>query len=347
MKPVNLFSDTQTLPTAEMLEAMRTAPLGDDVMGTDPTVNRLQDMAAERLGKQAALFVPSGTMGNHVALMAAGRHGDEILVDPDAHVYYYENGGLCALAGLTPRPLPARHGVLDPAEVEAAIRPPSAFLPSPRILAVENTHNRGGGTVTPPETHRALYELARRHDLWLHLDGARIFNAAIALGVEARDLAACADSVMCCLSKGLSAPVGSLVLGPSDFIARCRRARQMLGGSMRQAGVIAAAGIVALDTMVDRLAEDHATARRLAEGVNRIEGLLVDLDRVQTNMLYVDVSGLGVNTEGILPLLRDEGLLASSRPPHHIRLVTHRHLSTEDVDCGLTMLHSVADRLRR
>lgn len=346
MQAINLMSDTQTMPTDEMREAMRTAPLGDDVMGTDPTVNRLQQLAADRLGKGAALFVPSGTMGNHVALMAAGRRGDEILVDPDAHVYYYENGGLCALAGLVPRALHASHGLLDPDDVEAAIRPASPFLPTPRILALENSHNRGGGTATPLPTHRRLCEVAHRRGLWVHLDGARIFNAAVALGIDARELAGDADSVMFCLSKGLSAPVGSILAGPKDFITRARRIRQMLGGSMRQAGVIAAAGIVAIERMVARLAEDHASARRLAQGIAGIEGLSVDLARVQTNMVYVHVSGLGVGTAEFLPLIRDEGLLASARPPHHIRLVTHRHIAAEDVDRALLILSSVAGRLR-
>jgi len=346
MDAINLRSDTQTLPTDEMYEAMARAPLGDDVMGNDPTVNRLQEIAAARLGKEAGLFVPSGTMGNLVALMAVGGHGDEIIVDPDAHMYYYEGGAFCSVAGFTPRPVPSDHGVLDPDVVEAAIRPPSDHLPTPKVLALENTHNRGGGTVTPLDVHRRLCEVGHAHGLWVHLDGARIFNAAVVLGVDARELARDVDSVMFCVSKGLSAPAGSLVVGPEDFIRGARRARKRLGGAMRQAGVLAAAAIVAIEKMVDRLAEDHANARRLAEGVAAIDGLDVDLAHVQSNMVYVDVSPLGLGTAAFIAVLEPLGLLASGRPPRHVRMVAHRHITAADVDRALAILQDAAARAK-
>lgn len=327
MDPIDLRSDTVTLPTQEMLDAMRAAPLGDDVYGEDPTVNKLEQIAARMLGKEAAMLVVSGTMGNLVSLMAHASPGDEVLVDADAHIFCYEQGGMASIAGLMPMPLRSRGGILDPKEVAESIRPPNLHCPRPRVLCLENTHNRGGGRVVPPDIYRELCNLARERGLAVHLDGARIFNAAVAAGIPASDYAREADSVMFCLSKGLSCPVGSIVVGGAEFIDRARRCRKRLGGGMRQAGVIAAAGIVALESMLDRLAEDHEAARVLARGISDVRGLSVDLEAVQTNMVFADHSASALTGAEIVEALKTVGVLANAVPPHRIRLVTHRHIS--------------------
>ena len=339
---INLYSDTQTVPTPEMFEAARTAPLGDDVAGSDPTVNRLQDMAADRMGMEAALFLPSGTMANLVALMAHGGPGDEVVVAADAHIYYYESGALSSVAGYLPLVLPPRAGFMDPEEVAAMLRPADAHFPTPRVLALENTHNLGGGAVLAPERQRRLCELAHARGLAVHLDGARIFNAAVALGVEAKGLVRGADTVMFCLSKGLSCPAGSLLCGPRRLIERAFRIRKRLGGAMRQAGVLAAMGIVALDTMVERLAEDHANARMLAEGLSRMEGVAVDLASVQTNMVYCRF--VGRDPEAMDRRLLAAGVRASREPGGRFRFVTHRGISKADVEDAVAR---VAEVLRR
>ena len=332
METINIRSDTQTLPTAEMLEAMCNAPLGDDTYHEDPTVRKLEAMAAERMGKQAALLVISGTMGNLISAMAHAGPGDEVVIDPEAHMFYYEAGSLASVAGLMPMPVPSDRGMLDPAAVAAAIRKPNFHYPVPRLLCLENTHNRSGGRVVPPDLHSRLCTVAREHGLRVHLDGARIFNAAIAAGVPATDYTKHVDSVMFCLSKGLSCPLGSIVAGNREFIEQADRARKRIGGGMRQAGVIAAAGIVALDSMVERLAEDHVNARILARGINRIPGLQVDMETVETNMVYVDHAESGLNTTPLLAALKAHGVIASGRPPRHFRMVTNRHHDRAVVD---------------
>jgi threonine aldolase len=325
MEVISFRSDTETLPTNAMLDAMRAAPLGDDVYGEDPTVNQLEALAAKRLGKQAALLVISGTMGNLISLMAHANPGDEVLLDPESHIFYYEAGGLARVAGLMPMPVPSRQGLLDPEDVAAAVRKRNIHYPNPRLLCLENTHNRSGGRVIPLELHQRLCHVAHEKGLKVHLDGARIFNAAVAAGVPVCDYAREADSVMFCLSKGLSCPLGSVVAGSREFIEKARGCRKCLGGGMRQAGVIAAAGIVALDQMVERLAEDHAHAKLLAQGVNEVSGLRVDLNTVETNMVNVDHTRSGLDTDDVLTRLEQAGVLAGGRPPGHIRLVTNRH----------------------
>ncbi len=344
---INLMSDTVTLPTQEMLEAMVRAPLGDDVSREDPTVNRLEAMAAERLDKEAGLFVASGTMGNLVCTLAHTQRGDEVIMEAECHMYYYEVGGLAAVAGVMPRLVPGKRGVMDPDDVARAIRSANIHYPAPRLVAVENTHNRGGGTVTPLDVSEAICAAARSRGLATHLDGARIFNAAIALGVDAREIARPFDSVMFCLSKGLSAPVGSVVVGTREFVERARKCRKLLGGGMRQAGVIAAAGIVALETMVDRLREDHENARVLGEGLARIPGIAVDLESVQTNMVYLDVAGLGMDTASFLRELAEFNVRASERPPTGVRMVTHRHISRENVLYVLDVVNEISRRRLR
>ena len=291
MGEVDLRSDTVTQPTPAMREAMAKAEVGDDVFGEDPTVNRLEAMAAERMGKDAALFVPSGTMGNLAAVLAHCGRGDEVILGDLTHTYLYEAGGVAALGGVHPRPIPNQpDGTLALEAIEAAIREDDVHYPISRLVCLENTHNRCGGVSLTVEYTRKVGELAHHHDLRLHLDGARIFNAAAAQGVEARLLAAPVDSVTFCFSKALCAPVGSALCGDEAFVRRARRIRKQLGGGMRQAGVLAAAGIVALETMVDRLAEDHARARRLAEELSSIPGIVLDPGTPHTNMVYLNLA---------------------------------------------------------
>ncbi len=332
MEVINLRSDTQTLPTPQMLQAIATAELGDDTYDEDPTVARLEAMAAERMGKEAALLVPSGHMGNLVALMVHARPGDEVLLDRESHVFCYETGSMASVAGVMPLALPSVEGRIDPADVAAAIRPADVHYPRPRLLCLENTHNRSGGRVVPLSLHVELCRVAHEHGLSVHLDGARIFNAAIAAGVDATAFTEHVDSVMFCLSKGLSCPLGSLLCGSRAFIEEAEHVRRRLGGGLRQAGVIAAPGIVALTSMIDRLAEDHALARRLAEGLAKIEGLHVDVDAVETNMVMVDHAATGLHATRMADLLRAHGVITSTRPPHHVRLVTHRHHDAAAID---------------
>ena len=343
MDLINLRSDTQTLPTEEMLEAMRSAPLGDDTYDEDPTVQRLERLAAERMGKEAALLVISGTMGNLVSLLAHTAPGDEVILDLDSHIFYYEAGGLASVAGLMPMLVPSHEGMLDPDAVAVAIRKKNLHYPTPRLLCLENTHNRSGGRVIPLELHRQLCQVARQHRMAVHLDGARIFNAAIAAGVPPSTYTEDVDSVMFCLSKGLSCPLGSLVVGSREFIERADRARKRIGGGMRQAGVIAAAGIVALESMADRLAEDHANAKVLARGIAEIPGLRVDLRTVESNMVYVDHTGTGQSTDEFLALLKRAGVLASGRPPRQVRLVTNRHHDRTVVEEALRRIRRAAE----
>jgi threonine aldolase len=324
-EPINLRSDTQTLPTPEMLEAIATAELGDDTYGEDPTVARFEAMAAEAMAKPAAMLAISGHMANLIALIVHAPAGSEVLLDADSHIHHYEVGSMASVAGLMPWPVASEAGMLDPERVAAAIRERDIHYPRPRLLCLENTHNRSGGRVIPLALHERLCEVAHERGLAVHLDGARIFNAAIAAGVSVADYSAKVDSIMFALTKGLSCPLGSVLAGEREFIEEARHVRRRLGGGMRQAGIIAAAGIVALETMVDRLAEDHARARLLAEGLAQIPGLSVDLDGVETNMVYVDHGASGYATAQLVERLASCGVIVSSRPPRHIRLVTNRH----------------------
>lgn len=325
MEFVDLRSDTVTKPTPEMQAAMADAPVGDDVYGEDPTVNRLQALAAERMGKEAGLFVPSGTMGNLAALLAHCGRGDEIILGDKAHTFTSEAAGIAALGGVHSYQIPNQlDGTLDLNDINAAIRPDNAHQPITRLIALENTHNRCGGAPLTAEYTGAVGDVARQHGLRLHLDGARIFNAAVALGVEAADLAAPADSVTFCLSKGLSAPVGSVLCGSADFIRRAHRMRKQLGGGMRQAGILAAAGIVALETMVDRLAEDHRLARRLAEGLLNIPGLSLVYGMPRTNMVFLSLSETArLDAPHIGERLSADGVRVHVTGPCNFRLVTH------------------------
>jgi len=344
---IDLRSDTVTLPTEEMLEAIRNAELGDDVLGEDPTVNRLEQMAAAKLGKEAALLVTSGTQANLVSLMSNTNRGELVILESESHMYWYEVGGISSIAGLLPWPVRSKRGALDPLDVEAAIRPRNIHFPEPALVCVENTHNRHGGAVVTPDELRLISEAAKGHGLRVYMDGARIFNAAVALKVDVKELAKHVDNLMFCLSKGLSCPVGSVVVGTGEFIEKARKVRKVLGGGMRQAGIIAASGIIALEKMIDRLEEDHVNAKRLAEGIAKVDGIVVDLERVQTNMVVLDISGLGVSDERFLSRLGENGVLASTIGKNKVRMVTHRGIEKEHVEKAIVAVAIVADELRR
>ena len=342
MKIVELRSDTMTRPTPSMRKAMAAAEVGDDVFGEDPTVNRLEELAAERLGKQAALFVPTGTMANLTSQLAHCGRGEEVILGSLCHSFIYEQGGTAAVGSINPRTIPNRpDGTIPLDEIEAAIRSDNIHFPRTRLIMLENTHNLCGGAPLDTAYLKAVGAIARRHALKLHVDGARIFNAAAALGVRADELATEADSVSFCLSKGLAAPVGSLVCGSREFVHAARRARKLLGGGMRQAGVIAAAGIVALNEMVDRLADDHANARRLAMGLADVSGLELDPGRYKTNIVYFDVVKPGLTAAELVAALQKEGVRMLAAGPRTIRAVTHYEVTAKDIDYALDVMAAV------
>ena len=338
---IDLRSDTVTRPTPEMRRAMAEAEVGDDVFGDDPTVNELQELAAGMLGKEAGLFVPTGSMGNQVALGSLSRPGDEVVCESGAHFLHYEGGSVAAHLGLVARPLPGVNGVISEDQVAAAIRPGSEHNPRTAVVAIENTHNSAGGRVFPIETARAISNVCKERGVAVHLDGARLFNAQAATGTPAAEWAACADTVSFCFSKGLGAPIGSMVVGERNVIAEGRRLRKRLGGGMRQVGVIAAAARVALTSGVDRLAEDHANARRLAEGFAEINPAIVDIAAVETNMVYLDLGPLAIASQHVSEALRNEGVVTLALAPDSMRLVTHRDVSAEDVETALKAFRKV------
>jgi len=330
-KKIDLRSDTVTLPTDEMREAMNNAEVGDDVYQEDPTINRLEELAAKKLGKEAALFVPSGTMGNLIAVLTHCQRGDEVILEMDSHIYYYEVGGMSAVAGVIPRLIAGDKGILDPQDIKRALREENLHYPKTTLICVENTHNRAGGTIIPPEIIEEICQLGHERNIQVHLDGARIFNAAVALNIEPALLTKNVDSVMFCLSKGLSAPVGSILAGSKEFIQRARKNRKMLGGGMRQAGILAAAGIIAIENMVERLGGDHKNARILGEGLADIGGIKVDLKTIQTNMVHFDLNKSGMDTYQFLPKLAEYNILGSPQPPTKVRLVTHYGINEDDI----------------
>ena len=342
-KMVDLRSDTVTLPTITMRQAMFDAPLGDDVYGEDPTVNRLEAMAAERLGKEAALFVPSGTMANLVCLLSHCARGDEAIMGHSAHTFLFEAGSSAAVGGIHPSTVPNQpDGTMDLTELAGAIRDANNdHYPHSRLICLENTHNRCGGAVLTPMYMTQVRELADRHGLAIHLDGARIFNAAAALGVDASELARDADSVSFCLSKGLAAPVGSVVCGSAVFMRKARRQRKMLGGGMRQAGVLAAAGIVALETMTDRLVDDHANAKRLAQGLAQSPDILLDAGRVQTNIVIFEMAPEAISPKQFAQGLAARGVKVGVIGGRRLRAVTHCDVSTEDIDYAIFAVKEV------
>ena len=343
MKYIDLRSDTVTKPTADMRRAMAEAEVGDDVYGEDPTLNRLERTAAQIMGKEAALFVASGTMGNLVAVLAHCERGVEAIVGDNAHIFYYEVGGASALGGVPLRTVPnLPNGMLDPDSVAHAIRTPNIHFPTTGLVCVENTHNRCGGVVLTVAQIKSIADVAHAAGAAVHMDGARIFNAAVALDVPVAALVADVDSVQFCLSKGLGAPVGSLVAGSAAFVAKARKLRKMVGGGMRQAGVLAAAGLIALTETPARLHEDHANARRLAEGLAETRGIEIDLTTVQTNIVVGEL-GEGLDADNFVAALRGEGLLINSMGGRIIRFVTHYDVSRDDMDAALGIIRRVAE----
>ena len=337
---IDLRSDTVTQPTPAMREAMARAVVGDDVFGEDPTINQLEALAAEMLGKEAGLLVTSGTQGNLVSLLAHCNRGDEVIMGHDSHTYNYEQVGSAVLGGIAPRIVPNQpDGSLRLADIEAAIMPDNVHFGRSRLVSLENTHNRRGGAYLTPAYTEAVADLARAHGLSLHIDGARIFNAAMAQDVDVKELVRVADSVTFCLSKGLSAPVGSVVVGSSEFIRRARRMRKILGGGMRQAGVIAAAGVVALTEMVDRLAEDHDNARLLAHGLSRLPG--VNPEPVHTNIVYFGVDHPHYDATSLQDALAQQGVGVLALGPSRIRAVTHYGIQAGDIEEALDILQAL------
>jgi threonine aldolase len=343
MNYIDLRSDTVTKPTEEMREAMARAEVGDDVYLEDPTVNRLQEIAAAMLGKEAALFVASGTMGNQVCVNIHTRPGQEVILEERSHIFNYEMSAMAAISGTLGRPVRGEDGILDWPSIEAAIRPRTAYyVAQTGLVTLENTHNMAGGAVTPLARMEEICDRVHSAGLPVHLDGARIFNAAIALGRDAADLARPFDSVMFCLSKGLGAPIGSLIAGSRSFIDRALAVRRMFGGSMRQVGIIAAAGIVALEKMTRRLIEDHANAQLLAIGLAEIPGIRIDPEKVTTNILVFDVSMSGLNTGEFSAALKQRGILANGINPREMRMVTHKDVSAADCEEGLSAIRDIA-----
>lgn len=326
---VDLRSDTVTRPTPEMFEAMRRAALGDDVLGDEPTVTELEQLAATMLGKEAALFVPSGTMGNQIAVATHTQPGDAMIIEEEAHVLYYECGGPGVLAGVVTRTVPSVRGIMAMPDLEKAVMHRSLHTPGTSLLCIENTHNRAGGTIIPLDVLANYKALADRYSIKTHLDGARVFNASVALGVEVSEIAKHFDSVNFCLSKGLRAPVGSILTGSGEFIERARVWRKRLGGGMRQSGILAACGIVSLTQYVNRLAEDHARARRFATALDQIPGYKIDWDTVQTNMVMVDLVG---SAQPVIDALHAQDVWAMPPSPNRIRCVFHADIDDVKLD---------------
>ena len=343
MNTIDLRSDTVTRPTPAMRAAMSKAEVGDDVYGEDPTLNRLQEMAAARTGKEAALFVPSGTMGNLASILAHCQRGDEVMLGDKSHTFLYEAGGISAVGGIHSRQLTNQpDGSLLLSDLEAGLRGPDSHFPPSRLVCLENTHNRCGGTYQTPDYFRQVSEFAHSHGLKLHLDGARIFNASVAQNVDVKAFTQHVDSLTFCLSKALAAPVGSLICGTREFIQRVHRARKILGGGMRQAGILAAAGIVALETMVERLSEDHARARNLAECLGKMRGLVINNGGPATNMIFLSLAdSVPLSAKEVAEKLKARGVLVGVVGARQFRLVTHYEITDAGVEQAATAFAEV------
>ncbi|HKC84964.1 MAG TPA: GntG family PLP-dependent aldolase [Blastocatellia bacterium] len=342
MNIIDLRSDTVTKPTPAMRRAMAEAEVGDDVYLEDPTVNRLQERAAEILEKEAALFVPSGTMGNQICVKLHTRSGTEVVVEQRSHIFNYEMGAAAAVSGVTLRPIAGDNGLLNWDSISGAIHHNSPYYVTPTsLIAVENSHNMAGGSVMPLSVSREICERAHAMGLRVHLDGARVFNAAIALGTTAAEIARPFDSVMFCLSKGLGAPVGSMIAGAKDFIKEAVGVRKMLGGGMRQVGVLAAAGLVALEDSPKGLIEDHANAKRLAEGLAELRGVKIDPERAQTNIVILDIAKTGLTTAQLSAELKSRGVLANGVNAREMRMVTHYDVGREQIERTLQIVREI------
>jgi len=338
---IDLRSDTVTKPSAGMREAIAQAEVGDDVFGEDPTVNRLQKVAARLLGKEAALFVPSGTMANQLAVRLHTNPGDEMIVEAGSHVVRYESGAAAGLSGVQTCWLPGLRGILEPEQIETAIRPPDYHNPPTTLISLENTHNRGGGSIYPLPTILAIRKIAEARGIAMHLDGARLFNAVVATGIPAAEYARSFETVSFCLSKGLGAPVGSLICSDAGRIGKLRRLRKMFGGGMRQAGIIAAAGIYALEQNIERLAEDHRHAKQLADALVGLPGVQITPEHVETNIVVFDISETGRMAENMLGRLKAEGLLLVPFGPATLRAVTHLDISNSQIEEACAILKKV------
>ena len=333
MEIIDLRSDTVTLPTESMRRAMAVAELGDDVFEEDPTVNELEKKAAYIFGKEKALLVPSGTMANLVSVLTHCDRGTEVILGDKAHTYMYESGGIAAFGGVQPRTLNNHDdGTIDLDEIKGAIRPDNVHFPKTQLIGLENSHNVCYGAPINKDYIDAVAKIAKEHGLPIHIDGARIFNAAVALGTTVKSLTENADSVSFCMSKGLSCPVGSVICSSAKFIARARRLRKGLGGGMRQAGILAVSGLVALDEMVDRLKDDHANARRLAEGISEIDGLSVDLDHVKTNIVYAELTDVKKTPDEVVTAMGDRGVQFFAVGPARFRMVANRGVDGEGIE---------------
>jgi threonine aldolase len=341
MKIIDLRSDTVTKPSKEMREFMMTAEVGDDVYGEDPTVNKLQEKVAELLGKEAALYVPSGTMGNQLCIKAHTQPWDELICDKDAHIYNYESGSIAGLSHVQVIPLYGKNGVFTAEQVEEAIRPDAYYLPKTRLVCVENTHNRGGGSIFSIEEIKKIKKVVDRYNLKFHLDGARLWNASIATGISLKEYAQYFDSVSVCLSKGLGAPVGSVIAGSKEFIKIAHRYRKAWGGGMRQAGILAAAGLYAIEHNFQRLADDHRRAKHFAQEISKISRIKIDLETVQTNIILFEVDGL--TAAEVCQIVKDQSktgksLLLSVGKKYLVRAVTHLDVNDDDVEEAIKIL---------
>lgn len=331
MAMIDLRSDTVTKPTEKMRKASFEAEVGDDVYGEDPTVNRLEEKAAEILGKEAALFVSSGVQGNQIAVLTHCQQGNEVILEENAHLFYYEGASMSALAGVQPRTIKGEKGAMNPNDVQAAIRGEDIHYPETGLICLENTHNRAGGAIVPVENMKAIYEISQAHGVPVHLDGARLFNTVVATNIPAKEYAQYTDTVQVCLSKGLGAPIGSIIAGSKEFIQRARKWRKRLGGGLRQVGIIAAPAYIALTEMVDRLAEDHQYAKDLAFGIAANHKFTVEND-VDTNIILVNVEQAGYTADTFLEKLKEKGVLATSFGPYTVRFVTNYDVNKADID---------------
>ena len=341
---IDLRSDTVTKPTPAMRKAMAEAEVGDDVFGEDPTVNALQEKVAKILGKEASIFVPSGTMGNQLAIKSHTQPGDEVIIEATSHPYNFEGGASAVLSAVQFYCLKGVRGILDASQFEEAIRPDDHHFPVTKLICLENTHNRGGGTIYPIQKIAEISRLARAKGLVVHLDGARLWNASVASGIKPQEYAQWTDSVSVCLSKGLGAPIGSLVAGSKTFIDRVHRFRKMFGGGMRQVGIIAAAGIYALDHHIERLREDHENAKRLALGLKEIKGVSIFPEHVETNIIIFDITGAGKTAFQVRDEMKKEEVLIHALGKTQIRLVTHLDVSREDIDTALKLFGKIFEK---
>jgi threonine aldolase len=338
---IDLRSDTVTKPTPGMRKAMAAAEVGDDVYGEDPTINALQEKVAKLLGKEKAIFVPSGTMANQLSIKAHTQPGDEVIIEGSSHSYNFEGGAGAVLSGVQFSCLPGKRGILDISQVEEAIRPIDVHFPLTRLICLENTHNRGGGSVYPIKNMSTIYKLAKSRGLLVHLDGARLWNASVASGIKPAEYAQYADSVSVCLSKGLGAPIGSLVAGSAAFVARVHRFRKMFGGGMRQAGILAAAGIYALDHHLKKLKATHDQAKRLALFLSECKGVSLDPDQVETNIIIFDMAQSKKTPLQIAAVMKEKGVLIHALGKTQIRLVTHIDASDNDIEKAMKAFKQV------